>query len=81
MRTSRCFRVQVRARIASIDSFSGHADKNELKGYVERIKGNLKKITVIHGEASQVFAFAETLTALRPDAEVQAPDYGQIMSF
>ena len=30
---------EVRARIASIDSFSGHADKNELRRYVEAISG------------------------------------------
>ena len=34
---------QVRARIASLDSFSGHADKNELRRYVEAISGDIKK--------------------------------------
>src|SRR3974377_2193776 len=38
----------VRAQIASIDSFSGHADRTELRRYVEAIDGNLKTISVIH---------------------------------
>ena len=48
---------EVRARIASLDSFSGHADKNELRRYVEAITGDIKKISVIHGEEAQALAF------------------------
>jgi len=67
----------VRARIASIDSFSGHADKHELKRYVGGLTGDIKKIFVVHGEASQAFAFAETLKVMKPKAEVAVPDYRQ----
>src|SRR5262245_1689081 len=70
---------QVRARIASLDSFSGHADKHEFRRYVERISGNIKKIAVIHGEESQALAFAEALRTLKPKAEVMVPEYQQIM--
>ena len=65
----------VRARIASLDSFSGHADRHELRRYVEAITGDLKKISVVHGEEAQALAFAETLRALRPKAEVLVPQY------
>lgn len=71
----------VRARIASIDSFSGHADKHELKRYVERLTGDIKKISVVHGEASQALAFAQTLRMLRPKAEVIVPEYKDLASF
>jgi metallo-beta-lactamase family protein len=71
----------VRAKVASIDSFSGHADKHELKRYVERLTGNIKTISVVHGEPAQVFAFAETLKAMKPKARVFAPDYQQILTF
>jgi len=71
----------VRARIASLDAFSGHADKNELRRYVEAIKGDLKKISVIHGEESQALAFAETLRAMKPKAEVIVPQYQQVIEF
>ncbi|MBM3834444.1 MAG: MBL fold metallo-hydrolase [Verrucomicrobia bacterium] len=71
----------VRAKIASIDSFSGHADKNELKCYVERLSGSLQKISVIHGEESQALAFAETLRAMKPKADVVAPEYKQVIDY
>ncbi len=71
---------QVRARIASIDSYSGHADKNELKRYVEHISGNLKKIICIHGEEYQCLAHVETLRTMKPNAEVLAPQYKQILT-
>ncbi len=70
---------EVRAQIASIDSFSGHADKNELRRYVEGISGNLKKICVIHGEESQALAFAETLREMKPKTQVVVPVYQQIV--
>ena len=71
----------VRARIVSLDSFSGHADKNELKHYVEGIGGDIKGISVIHGEESQALAFAETLRNLKPKAQVIVPEYKQIAEF
>ena len=43
--------------------------------YVEAITGDLKKISVVHGEEAQALAFAETLRALRPKAEVLVPQY------
>jgi len=69
----------VRARIAALDSFSGHADKNELRRYVDALQGDLKKIAVIHGEEEQSLAFAETLRALKPRAEVVVPEYQQVL--
>jgi metallo-beta-lactamase family protein len=69
----------VRAQIASIDSFSGHADKNELRRYVQKIGGDLKKISVIHGEESQALAFAETLRGMKPKAQVIVPEYKQVL--
>jgi metallo-beta-lactamase family protein len=69
----------VRAQIASLDTYSGHADRNELKRYVEKISGDLKKICCIHGEASQCLAHAETLRQMKPQAEVLVPEYQQVL--
>jgi metallo-beta-lactamase family protein len=69
----------VRARIASLDAFSGHADKLELRRYVEAIGGPIKKISVIHGEESQALAFGETLRVMKPKAEVIVPEYQQVL--
>ncbi len=65
----------VRAQIASQDAFSGHADKNELRRYVEALTGDIKKIFVIHGEETQALAFGETLRAMKPKAQVIVPEY------
>jgi len=71
----------VKAKVASVDAFSGHADRTELKCYVQGIAGNLRKITVIHGEESQALAFAETLKQMKPAAEVIVPEYQQVVEF
>ena len=67
----------VRARIASLDAFSGHADKNELRRYVEKLSGDIKKIFVVHGEESQAMAFGKTLRQIKPKADVLVPEYKQ----
>ena len=67
----------VRARIASLDAFSGHADKNELRRYVEALTGDIKKIFVVHGEEPQAMAFAQNLRAMKPKAQVFVPEYKQ----
>jgi metallo-beta-lactamase family protein len=67
----------VRARIASLDAFSGHADKHELRHYVEALTGDIKTIFVVHGEESQAMAFGETLRAMKPKAQVFVPEYKQ----
>ena len=69
----------VKAKVAAIDAWSGHADKNELRRYVSAITGNIKKICVIHGEEAQSMAFAETLRTLKPKAQVVVPEYQQIV--
>ncbi|HTD65195.1 MAG TPA: MBL fold metallo-hydrolase [Candidatus Limnocylindria bacterium] len=72
---------EVRARVASLDAFSGHADRTELKRYVSAIAGDIKKIAVVHGEESQALAFVETLKQMKPKAEVFAPVYKQVVEF
>ncbi len=69
----------VRAQVASVDAFSGHADKNELLRYVNSITGKIKKVAVIHGEESQALAFGQTLRGVLPQAEVIVPVYQQIV--
>ena len=71
--------VAVRAKIASLDTYSGHADKNELRQYVQKISGKLKRIICIHGEESQCLAHAETLRGMKSKAEVIVPEYKQVV--
>jgi metallo-beta-lactamase family protein len=72
---------EVRAHIAAIDAFSGHADRSELKRYVSALTGDIKKIAVVHGEESQALALVETLKEMKPNAEVFAPVYKQAAEF
>ena len=71
--------TRVRARVASVDALSGHADKEELVRYVQQMTGDLKRIFVIHGEEEQSLAFAETLRGLKPKADVLVPERGQVV--
>lgn len=71
----------VRARVRSIDSFSGHADRNELRAYVERMGAKIKRIAVVHGEEAQSMAFAGTLRQIQPEAEVVVPQYREVIEF
>jgi len=69
---------EVRARIASADYLSGHADRSELLDHVrDRVTGNLQKIFIIHGEEKESLGLASDLRKLRPNAEVLAPERGQ----
>ncbi len=43
-------RVKVRARIETLDSFSGHADHSELLRYYGRITGRKEQTWLVHGE-------------------------------
>jgi metallo-beta-lactamase family protein len=70
---------EVRAKIVSLDTYSGHADKNELKNYVQKLSGDIKRIVCIHGEETQCLAHAETLRAMKPKAEVIVPEYKQVV--
>jgi metallo-beta-lactamase family protein len=51
---------EVRAQIESIDSYSAHADRDELLGYVQQVRDDerLKRVFVVHGnpEACQALA-------------------------
>lgn len=70
---------QVRAKVVSLDTYSGHADRNELKNYVKNLTGDIKKIVCIHGEEPQCLAHVETLRGMKPKADVIAPHYTQII--
>jgi metallo-beta-lactamase family protein len=54
---------KVNAEVVSLESFSAHADMNDLDEFIKRIKG-LKKIMLVHGELSQSTLAAERLNKL-----------------
>jgi metallo-beta-lactamase family protein len=68
---------RVRARVETINAFSGHADRTELRAWAEQIDGALRGIFVIHGEEQAALAFAGVLESMRPRAQVRVPPYGE----
>ena len=69
---------KVNAEVVVLESFSAHADMNDLDDYIGKIKG-LKKILLVHGEPDQSEPMAERLKAelkvethiMRPGEEVE----------
>lgn len=51
---------QKKAEIVSIDAYSGHADMDDLDGYVAAVEG-LKKVILVHGELEQMTPFSQRL--------------------
>lgn len=50
----------LRAEVVVLNSFSAHADREDLLGFIRNIKG-LKKVFIVHGEEGQSMALANTL--------------------
>ena len=67
----------MKAKVASFDGFSGHADRKELGRYVETLTGDISNIFVVHGEEDSSLAFAGQLCALKPRADVVVPELNE----
>jgi len=64
----------VRARIARISGFSGHADRAELFRWLSSLQKRPRGVFVVHGEPEAAQSFAEYLAA-KTDWPVTIPDY------
>jgi len=56
--------VPVRAEVATIGGYSGHADRNELRQWVTGLGDVPKRAFAVHGETEQLQAMAELLRGL-----------------
>jgi metallo-beta-lactamase family protein len=66
------------AEVVVMDAFSAHADRDDLLDFVERCRGQLRKVLLIHGEEEQSEAFGKRLTDMGiPD--VQTPLLGEFV--
>lgn len=61
----------VNARIETLDSFSGHADHNELLAWFDRVKGPKKQIFLVHGEPEHSGALAAALKEKHPELGIE----------
>jgi len=64
----------VRAHIEIMDSFSGHADHDELLAYFSRIGGPKSHVFLVHGERSRTALLKEALEPLHPTGQIIMPD-------
>lgn len=68
----------VRARIEQISGFSGHADRDGIIGWMEKIVQPPKQVFVVHGEEESSLALAETIRT-RFGWETIVPEYRQTL--
>jgi metallo-beta-lactamase family protein len=66
---------EVKAEIETLDSFSGHADHDELLSYYERISGSKKQVFLVHGEASRTEVLRVALDQKYPKSKITAPKH------
>lgn len=66
---------EVRAEVEVLNGFSAHADHDELMAYVKGFSGGAGKVLLVHGEAAQTAALAESVTTL--GLPVVVPELGQ----
>jgi len=65
----------VRAKVASINGLSAHADQNALLAYAMATKNSLRKVFLVHGEPDAAYALREKLLAAGID-DVSYPEPG-----
>jgi len=65
--------IQVRARIRSIDLYSGHADGPELAEWVQKRQPVHAGVFLVHGEEPAVAALGQRLAALMPGVKLISP--------
>ena len=74
--------VRVKARIRSIDSYSGHADRDELVAWARPMLGRLGTLLLVHGEEQSIGGLAEALAAAGlPRERIVAPNLDQGFEF
>lgn len=62
---------EVRAEIEILDSFSGHADHDEMLGWFDRVGGPKSRVFLVHGEPERSQVLCEALNARHPSGHVE----------
>jgi len=72
--------VQVKARIRSIDVYSGHADGPQLAAWIAERRPISGSVFLTHGEEHAMLGFAERLKAVDPDLSVIEPTLDSVFA-
>jgi metallo-beta-lactamase family protein len=67
----------LKARVAKIGGFSGHADRAEMLRFLKQCNLRVRKIALVHGEEQQALHFADALR--REGYEVNLPRRGETL--
>lgn len=62
--------IDVKAKIETIDGFSGHADYTELISWLDNFSPRPKKVFITHGEEEQAQAFSRRISKLGYEAYI-----------
>jgi len=68
--------VEVRAEVETITGYSAHADRTELRDWVRKLGGPVRRAFVVHGEADAAAAMADLLRS-EGVGEVIVPQLGE----
>jgi metallo-beta-lactamase family protein len=69
--------VERRAEVETIDGYSAHADRNELRAWVRQLGGPIRRAFVVHGEPAALGAMADLLRE-EGVREVHVPEQGDV---
>jgi metallo-beta-lactamase family protein len=62
---------QVKAEIETLDSFSGHADHDELLAWFDRVGGDKKRVFLVHGEPERSQKLCDALNEKHPNGKTE----------
>lgn len=68
---------EVKAEVIALNSFSGHADRNELLGYLGKFSRRIKQVFLVHGDPNQQEMLADGLHGIGFD-HVSIPSRGDV---
>jgi metallo-beta-lactamase family protein len=68
---------EVNADVEILDSFSGHADHDELLGWFDRVQGQKKRVFLVHGEPERSSALKAALDVQHTTGSVEVAVMGQ----
>jgi len=55
---------EVKMNVATVDGFSGHADRRQLLGYIKKMTPRTKRVLTVHGEKEKCLNLASAITEL-----------------
>jgi metallo-beta-lactamase family protein len=70
--------IEVKARIRSLDVYSGHADRGELVDWVKARQPIRGKVFLVHGEDPALVGFEQALTPLVRDGQIERPELDSV---